>query len=764
MPLDVNKRRQLLEIFREEAVEGLRVISRSLIACEQADSPEARKQAHDEVRRHLHSLKGSAAAVGLMELQALMHELETFLGPTSPEDGRQVDIALAAVETAEAWLQRGVAGEAISAEEVSAARQALTAPATAPAKAAASPPPAVAAPAPVASPVVAPAATSAAAPAALEPGREGGASPAPTVQEVAVAAAAPALMRVATERLDDLLGKGEELVVAGARLRPQVQRLADLAAEIEAVLFEVRRAERARRRGGERGGNDGTPLTAWRERLTEIKKRLTGSRFEVAADHERLSTLTTTLLDAVRVMRMLPVGEVLESYERAVRELARDQGKNVRMVVQCGDVRLDKRVLDAVRAPLLHLVRNAVAHGMETPSERLTAGKPPVGTLLLSSETRGNRVAIEVCDDGRGVDVDAVRRAATERGLVPAAAVASLSAADSLNLIFHPGLSTRREADTAAGRGVGLSVVYETMVQLRGDVRVTTTAGGGTIFSLLLPLTLAATRGLLVAVGGEVFALPVPSVERVLRVAATDVHRLQGRETIDDGLGPMPLVELASLLQRVSTADKRGRRAAVVVITADGRLALLVDKILDEHEIIMRDLPGGLSHIDVLAGGTLLEDGRVVPALNVDGLLRAAAARPVAATVAKADSRRIVVADDSPTTRSLIAGEVEAAGFVPLAAADGQQALQLLDDNDAVALISDVQMPNLDGLGLVRAVRANPRIKDLPVVLVTSRDSEVDRQLGAQAGADAYLIKKEITGERLLGVLGQLLRRSGRAT
>jgi two-component system, chemotaxis family, sensor kinase CheA len=749
MSLDAAQRRQLVEVFRDEAAEGFRNLTRHLITCEQADSAEERQCAYDDARKLLHSLKGSAGAVGLTHVQTVLHDLESTLSTTTIAAGRPphelIDAALVAIDEAEGWIRRETAADS---DPTPVEPGAATAPGSEPGVAT------VAVPAMSAN---------------LKP-TEGTAASTALVPGDVAAQPESSMVRVATERLDALLGHGEEMIVATAHLRPRIEALRRATETVEHLFAAPHLSELATTGLADAGAADRRGGEV-RPQLNLLRQHLAGLVRDLSGDHERMSTLATGLLEGIRATRMLPVGSLFDTFHRPVRDLARQQQKSLQLEVQCEDVRLDKRALDVVGAPLLHLLRNAVGHGIEPPAERISAGKPPFGKIVLSAEQRGSRVVLQVRDDGRGIREESIREAAVRLGFLKEADAGSLSGAALLDLIFRPGFSTAKVIDNVSGRGVGLAVVRENVHRLHGEVVVESVPGGGTCFSLSLPLTIAATRGLLVRAGRETFALPVPMVVRVLRVTAADVFSLQGRPAIDKNMGPTRLVDLAALLDVGAAAGfGEGARAVVVIASSGQRLALGVDAVVDEREIIMRDLPGALSGIDILAGATILDDGRVVPVLNVEGLCRAATDR-VAALVTDAlpttttrRKQRIVVADDSAATRLLIASEIEAAGFEVAAAADGREALALLEGSETAALVSDVSMPNLDGVALVSAVRAHATLANLPVILVTSLDSDSDRQRGAAAGADAYLIKREFTGDKLVEVLGQLLRRSGAET
>jgi two-component system chemotaxis sensor kinase CheA len=451
---------------------------------------------------------------------------------------------------------------------------------------------------------------------------------------------------------------------------------------------------------------------------------------------------------------MVPAALVLEPLRRAVRDLAGRLGKDVDLVLEGGDVRIDRRIVDELREPLLHLVRNAVDHGLETPDARRSAGKDPRGRVRVSVEPRGSRVGIVVEDDGAGVDVAAVRSSAVRRGVLSEEAAARLPEAEAASLVFQPGLSTSRTVNEVSGRGVGLDVVRETVGRLQGTVDLAYTPGRGTRFDLELPLTVAATSAILFRLGRETAALPADAVERVLLLSESEVGTVAGRPMVKVGDAQIPFAPLAQLLGASGGRLGRKGQPALVLVHAAQRIAVAVDEIIGQQDVVVNALGSRVARVAHLAGASVLDDGRVVAVLATADLFRRA--QPATARAA-AVRPRIVVADDSLTTRSAVKALLEIAGFTVLPAADGEEAWALIRDAGCQLVVSDIQMPVLDGLALARRIKADPRLRDLPVVLVTSLETEEDRAAGLEAGADGYLVKREVEHGKLLELVRQLL-------
>ena len=487
-------------------------------------------------------------------------------------------------------------------------------------------------------------------------------------------------------------------------------------------------------------------------------------RRKLDADVRRLEHVAADLHDSVRRLRLVPVGVALAGLPRLVRDTAAACGKQARLELVGDDTEVDRSVLEGISGALTHLVRNAVDHGLEGPAGRAAAGKPPVGTVTLRAREERGALILEVADDGAGIDVDAVRRRGVELGLVSA----EQATAAGLDLVFRPGFSTAGRITEVSGRGVGLDAVTATVESLQGSVALGTDPGSGTTFTVTLPLTLATTRSLLLRAGGHTLALPLATVSRVVRVDDEAVGRSGGRAALR-GLGaPVALAELAAVLGLPpGDGPAAGAPAPLAVIAASGSTAagVLVDEIRGEEEIVVTTLPAPLQRVRFTAGATILGTGEVVPVLHAGEVFRAAAGHlPAASAVAGAGAaaapagpKVVVVADDSVTTRTLERVILESAGYEVRTAADGAQALALVQAGGCDAVVSDVQMPVLDGFALCERLRADARFRDLPVVLVTALGSRDDRERGVAVGADAYIVKGEFDQETLLATLRRLL-------
>lgn len=475
-------------------------------------------------------------------------------------------------------------------------------------------------------------------------------------------------------------------------------------------------------------------------------------------DARRLDGATDHVADVVRRLRLRPFGDVCVSLPRAVRDVAAAEGKEVELVIEGEDTEADRMVIDALRDPLLHLVRNAVDHGIEKPAERERAGKPRQGTVRISAELSGGRMTVSVRDDGAGLDEESIRRTLRESNRpVPE------SAEDLADALLAGGFSTRTVATEISGRGVGLDIVRSSLERIGGTVDVEWTKGGGTTFLLECPPTPATLRAVLVHLGSYIYALPTTHVDRLRRVRTRDLRTVTGGTVLPTSRGPVRVLSLARLLGPPLEPRPLEDTALVAMVSAGSRrAALIVDDVLDEDEIVMRPLAVGERAVPHAAGAAILPSGSVALVLSVPSLL-AAGLRPGTAIAppARQDTerrrQRILVADDSITTRTLEQSVLESAGYEVLTAVNGEDAWETLEREGADALVADVEMPRMDGFALCRRVRASERFRELPIVLVTGLESPQDRARGLEAGADAYIVKSGFNQATLLEAVHQLI-------
>ncbi len=571
-------------------------------------------------------------------------------------------------------------------------------------------------------------------------------------------------IRVRSEKLDDLVATAGQSMIVAARNAEFPESIDALREQAVRWAAEWRPAARAIRVVLERAGAGSAlaePLTAIARHLSQLVRDTSAMSQAMTRDSRSLERLAGDMMLRARSLRMRPFSELAETLPRVIRDLAAATGKEVQLEVTGQNVEADRVVLDGLRDALLHLIRNAVDHGIELPAERERKGKPAAGTITVSAALRGEQIFVTVSDDGNGLDTAAIRKKLRASGVPVPDDEQELARA-----LFEEGFTTRQEANAISGRGVGLGIVRTAVERIRGDVEVTWTPGKGTVFTISVPLTLATTRAVLVEVGSHVLAIPTEAVERLVRLAPDDVRSIEGRHAMLTPEGPVPLVALARILgPPVAERAPAGFVRALLLVVGRRRLAVVVDELVDETELVVRPLdrrdPRAMPH---LSGAALMPNGRVALVLNPVAILSSGLARGERASVALATAvvpaakrRRVLVADDSITTRTLEQSVLDAAGFDVITAVDGLDAWRLLQERGADLVVTDVEMPRLDGFALCERMRASKQFKELPVVLVTSLESPEDRARGLEAGADAYIGKSSFDQQALLDTIHQLI-------
>lgn len=536
-------------------------------------------------------------------------------------------------------------------------------------------------------------------------------------------------VRVDAARLDQLLATVSQLSVAQ---RQQEERIDELARWVE------------------RHGLPTAP-TAERPSLQRLLQSLRRSRRAAALE---LSALSYQL----RQMRLRPIDDAFQALPRAARDVAAASGKEVQLLLEGQDVQADRAVIDALRDSLLHAVRNAVDHGIEPPAERRRLGKPERGTVRVTAIPEGDRIRVLVQDDGRGVDEAALHQRLRAVGRAVPAASSELA-----RLLLLGGISSRDEASAISGRGVGMDAIRAALEGVRGTVRLSWEAGRGTTLSLRAPLAFATTRVLMFRSGGHELALPTGAVETVASPRVRELGWSGGERYLRSPAGPVSLVPLAALLGDAPADAGPDDRLPVVTVRVDGRrLALAVDRLLTEREVTVRPLDTGGRPLPLFSGGIPLSNGTVALVIDPVAVLDSAAgvrwsAAPQEETGEPLPRHRILVVDDSITTRTLERITLETAGYEVETAVDGAAGLAALQEHGADLVVTDVEMPNMDGLQLCAAIRASARFADLPVIVVSSLDRPEHRARGKEAGADAYLGKSEFSQQSLLELVRRLL-------
>ena len=505
-------------------------------------------------------------------------------------------------------------------------------------------------------------------------------------------------------------------------------------------------------------------LTSLDGLLADGRRDLGSFLKDYSDDVSRTSVVVTDLQEQGMRLRMLPANTIFQTFPRAVRDLAKQFNKDIELLIEGGDTELDKKVLEEINDPLVHIMRNAVDHGIEDPATRIALGKPAKGTVRLGARQEGDRIVIEISDDGAGVDPEKVRQSAVRKGYITEGEAANMSDREAQYMIFEAGFSTAAIITEISGRGVGMDVVRQFVVEkLKGSLDLDSEVGKGATFKLTIPLTLAIIRALMLRVGGQAYALPTGSIEETLRVDPSEIIKVEGREVIRRQRRTVPLVRLADILGVPSSLEV-GAKVPIATIGYSGhRMGFIVDAFIGEQQIVIKPLGNHLKQIENVAGVTILGAGEVVPILNVPDLMSSARTRAgqrvgLVQRSEKEGPRKVLICEDSFTTRELERSIFEAAGYEVETAMDGALGLAKLKDGLVVdAVVTDVQMPNMTGFELTRAIKADAGLSAIPVIIVTSLERDEEKAEGIQAGADAYITKSVFNQDTLLDTVERLI-------
>lgn len=583
-------------------------------------------------------------------------------------------------------------------------------------------------------------------------------------------------IRVDAQKLDKLLTQASELIVTKGHIASRVADIEQILAfweEWSQEVFALQRPFDEPARQLQTPELQNLPnLTASLSTLGSLLNRL---RSKTDEDSTKLETVANELQSGIHALRLLPFSTIFNLFPRTVRDLAQQQGKEVNLQIEGGDNSVDKRILEEMKDPLLHLLRNAIDHGIETPQERQSLGKPLIATICLRGYQVGNTVSIEVIDDGRGLDVEAIKQSALRRGICSDAELALMSIAQIQALIFAPGFSTRTNVTEISGRGVGLDVVHDHVERLKGNIHVEFTPHNGCLFRITLNSSLSTIDALILRVQSHAYALPVAFVESMLLVSPQEVLCTEaalggGSQTLEfqgESVSVAWLADLLGLPLNVPTSTKALQTASktihcLILRIGSERLALLVDEIWEQQDIVLRSQSQLLLRVKNISGATILGTGEVCMVLNPADLFKSASKAVVSVTVqelarATEIKHKILLVEDSIPIRTQMKRILEAANYEVTTAVDGEDGFNKLASDRFVAVVSDVQMPNLSGLELVSKMRQSPEYQDLPVILVTTLATETDKIQGQQAGANAYITKGDFEQGVLLETLRSLI-------
>lgn len=818
LPQDDEVAGEVLQFFVPEAEEHLQVVTECLLALETNQNPED----VNRLFRAMHTIKGSAAQVGLHRIAAIAHRVEDLVGQVRDDllspSADVTDLCLESADVLKRFLHHEWAGEtdARAAVDLLFSRIAETLPSEATTV--------------LSGETIGNAMVQAAA--------EGAGVAAPDVpRQTEAAFAKPAgspsgalqlhSVRISLERLDKMMNAVGELVINRTRM---IGRLSELEKLVEILNFSKSRlgekisgfqekyefnwigsqfpglasSEPPKASGWRSTGSrhDGfseftelemdryddfsilsRSLTEISADVNEVLTQLGGFMSRVDTDIDEFTKLVHRLQDQITQARMVPIGNLHTRLLRTVRDAAKSSGKEAEFTLDGASTELDNNIIQQISDPLIHIVRNAVAHGLESPEDRVKQGKNPQGRVAVRAYHRGNHIFIEVEDDGGGIDSEKIRARAVESGLVSAEQARQMNERDLRNLLFMPGFSTASERTELAGRGVGLDVVKSNLDALNGEIEIQTEPGRGSCFTLKVPLTLIISQALFVRCGTAVFALPLGFVEEIRRLRPEEIEDVGGKLLTKVRDEIIDVVRLDARLGLPLLETVNGYFRMVIVKVAGRRVGIAVDEVLRKDEVVIKNLGGFLRNVRLFPGATIAPDGSLILAIDLHRLVAqelsehasslaatASAARvfaPGAAAVASGSipteaidevqgERVVIIADDSISVRKFVGRMLEKAGYRVLLASDGLEAAELVAQSGAHLIITDLEMPRMNGYELMSHLRQNPDTRRIPTMVVTSRAGAKHRDRALKEGAVAFLTKP-VQEEQLLAAVASIL-------
>lgn len=783
MAIDPNLQQKLLGIFRTDLEEQLQVITDNLLKLETEPQIPVRLDIFDAMMRAAHSLKGGAHGIGVSNIGDIMHNLETLFVALKTRDTEHADnvveLCLSAVDHVKmamvafdeggdlpfdmaALIQKLVDESSQNSKSEKSSEKAPSKPKTKPRK---KTPPKIK---------------------KIEPkGEPTEAVPISNKGEIDGAAiqkkAPPAEIKNKAKPVRHIRDDQEFIRVPVGRVET-VSALLEEMQESKIELDDHLAAVHQMRRDMENS------LLAWNEVISPVtvsgqigfdeyrqKVEHASAGFndlgvtvmnvhrDIRVKNNRLGMTLLSLQNEIRMMRLVPANTVLAGLARTVRDISRELGKKVQFEMVGAETEMDQPILETISAPLVHLVRNAIDHGLETPEIRTKNGKPEKGKITLSIIPEGAEIAIEVKDDGGGIDKKKIAEKAVKVNLVTQEKIKSFSELELINLIFKPGFSTKDEVTEVSGRGVGMDVVRSNLQGIKGEIQVKSVLGKGSTFTLRVPLTLATEQGLIVKTAGQMFAIPITSVERVMSLLREDVINVETGQAVMVNEQPVPLRYLSDALELDGTRTTQSDTINVVVLGLGWKMvAIVVEEIVGQQEMVIKPLKAPLVSVNNVSGGTLTGKGKIVIVLNANELVETLLKDTQTVQVFAHDleeeitAKKVLVVDDTLTTRALEKNILEGEGYIVTTAVNGQEAWEILRNQLFDLVVTDVQMPYMDGFELADRIKKSDVHKHIPVIIVTSLASEDDQRRGIEVGADAYIVKSHFETRELVNVAEQL--------
>lgn len=737
--------RQLLATFEGELSEGANTLINGLVELEQqANNPGERQIIIEKVFRTAHNLKGAASGLGIVTVSEIAHNIETIFSEFKTTNQaipkKTIDICLDAVDKMQSAMRSFMDNAPLDFDAVDLKRRMNTC---------------------QSADTSVPAATDI-------PEMPKSAPKPPQAKKTSSQASETPLggdsIRVPLKVIDRLSELAEEIQSSKIQMEDNSQHAKHLSR-----LFEGFSDSWKEIRNLMSGGQIDKFLlqksfNRANDDLMNIATAVNRMSIESSSQANDYSRLSRSVHEEVAVLRLVPANNFLGLLPRVIRDLAADLKKQVELKISGGEVHIDKYVLEGLKDPINHILRNAIDHGIESEAVRKAAGKPEVGTITISVREAGGKVNFEISDDGAGLDLERIKSKIKSYKPELADKLSTMSEEEIQQFIFHSGFSTKTEVTSISGRGVGMDVVNKNVQALKGNVSIRSKKGVGTTFILCVPLSLSSERGLIVRSEDQIFVLPTASINRVHVVPRNEIVNLEGQSAVLIDHHPVLLKQLSMVLGINQNNYQADTLTAVILKIADNLIALTIDEILGERDIVIKSIHDPLSGIACISGATLLDRNKIAIVLNPVELMKMSlhSAISYAAAVEQVvkpekSAIRILVVDDSITTRTLEKNILESKNYDVTTAVNGRDAWDILQKQSFSLMITDISMPVMDGFELTERVKKNDKLAQMPVIIITSLGSDAEKARGIEVGADAYIVKSEFESGALLQMIEQLV-------
>lgn len=586
-------------------------------------------------------------------------------------------------------------------------------------------------------------------------------------------AKAKSTVRVSSDKLDRLMDQAGELLIMKLKSHQRLKDIQSIIDDCNAIKRPLKK--RIRQIGRAKLQQDNTAndkmiseekpfYIDFGEKFSSVSDRIELLHKAYYDDFRQLSLVIEKLQDDVKKTRLFPIQTILDVFPRMVRDISASVNKKIKLKVSGGNIELDKFILEEAKDPLMHIIRNCIDHGIESREDREKLGKPEEGLIQINVFHKGNSAVIEVKDDGKGIDIEKIKASAIKKGLYSEKEINLMKDKQILSLIFHPGFSTSSIITDISGRGIGMDVVKANIEKLNGTIDIETVKSKGTVFLMIIPLTLSTTQTLKISICGNIYFIPVNMVEKIIKVPEDKLSIVEGFPAVYYLDSLIPYVRLSSVLEipESETDDTNQERPMVILRSGKNFAAFGIDKFMGEEEMLMKGLGGFMKRVRNVSGVTIMRDGSIALVLNVADMINTVQLRGIAIPKRKIEEHEVVeglsvlVVDDSIMTRTMEKNILESYGYNILMAVDGQDALVKLQEKDFDIIVSDVQMPKMNGLELTEQIKKDDRYKHIPVILVTALESAEDKKKGIEVGADAYIVKSSFDQSNLLKTIKRL--------